>query len=124
MSASVRVWLTGLLALAVWLLTAWTNEPHRTAPVSISPLQFSSARAEQILEHLLGSERPHPVSSDENAVVRSRLLEEFARLGVHAQTYHAFACDVRRTFALISCATVNDVIANVLPGEGEGKAVL
>ena len=50
------------------------------------------------------------------------MLQEFERLGVPVSTYHAFSCEVRRTFATIACATVNDVIAEVLPGEG--RAVL
>ena len=78
---AVRIWLLGLLALAVWLLSAWRDEPHRAAGIAESPSQVSAARSERVLARLLGEERPHPVSSEENAAVRARLLQEFARLG-------------------------------------------
>jgi hypothetical protein len=122
LTATVRIWLLGLLTVAVWVASASLNEPHRIAGLAASPSQFAAERSELILARLLGAERPHPVSSEENAAVRARLLQEFARLGIPASTYQAFSCEMRRTFAIIACATVNDVIAEVLPGQG--RAVL
>lgn len=122
LTAAVRVWLLGLLAVALWALSAWLDKPHHIVGLGAAPSTFSAERAEVLLARLLGAERPRPVSSEENAAARARLLQEFAGLGVQARTYQAFACDVRHTFAVISCATVNDVIAEVLPGQG--KAVL
>jgi hypothetical protein len=122
LTAAARIGLPLLLAVMVWLLSAWLDEPHRAAGMDASPAQFSAARAEGVLARLLAAERPHPVSSPENAAVRARLLQEFGRLGIPVSTYRAFACEVRRSFATIACATVNDVIAEVLPGQG--RAVL
>lgn len=122
LTPTMRIWRVGALALVIWILSAWRDEPHHAAGIAASPAQFSAARAELVLTRLLGAERPHPVSSEENAAVRARLLQEFARLGISASSYRAFSCDVRRTFAIIACATVTDVIAEVLPGEG--RAIL
>ncbi len=113
-----------LLVVAIWMLSAVLGEPHRLLPASAPETQFSSERAQQVLTRLLGPERPHPVSSAENAAVRARLLQEFAALGIHAHTYQAFACDPGRGFERIVCATANDVIAEVLPGPGRSVVMM
>lgn len=122
MTAAVRLGGLGVIAILVWLLSVWTDQPRRLAGPAASAAAFSSERAEALLAALLGAQRPHPVSSEENAVVRARVLQQFARLGVPTSTYRAFACEVRRGFAVISCATASDLIAQVLPGPG--RAVL
>jgi len=112
-----------LLALAVWFLCAWTNQPRSPLlNAAAGPAQFSAARADATLARVLGPERPHPVGTAENAAVRDRLLKELTALGVPARTYTAFSCNSWRGFSFIACATVTDVIADVVPGSG--KAIL
>ena len=123
--AIVRVWLLALLALTVWFLCAWTNQPRSPLlSAAPGPAQFSAARADATLARVLGPERPHPVGTAENAAVRGRILKELAALGVPARTYTAFSCNSWRGFSFIACATVTDVIAEVVPGSGKAISML
>jgi hypothetical protein len=89
----LRSWGLALLVLAVWLLSHYQYDPHNVAPASAPAETFSAARAEAILATILGPERPHPVGSAENAAVRARIIDQFAKLGVTAKTYRAFTCN-------------------------------
>ena len=123
-SGLVRAWGLALLALGFWFLATYASEPHRAAPVSAPADSFSAARAEATLAAILGPEQPHPVGSTENAAVRARILDAFARLGVETQTYRAFTCNPRRGLSFVPCATVTDIIADVVPGAGKAIVML
>ena len=125
MNANVlRAWGLALLALAVWLMSHYEYDPHYAAPASAPVTSFSSARAEATLATILGPERPHPVGSAENVAVRARIIDQFAKLGVPAKTYHAFTCNSSRRWGYMSCATVTDIIADAIPGEGKAIVLL
>jgi hypothetical protein len=115
-------WALGLFALAMWFLCLWAGEPRAPATIPATGKQFSVANAERVLARILGPEKPHPVSTDENTAVRGRILQEFAALGIPARTYRAFTC--RYGFGGVGCATVTDVIADVIPGRGKAIAML
>jgi hypothetical protein len=124
--AMLRVWLLGLLALAIWFVCLWGSVPHKPDDVSLTGPAFSVDNAEQVLTRVLGPEKPHPVGSAENAAVRARILKEFAALGVPARTYTAFTCNEQdaRKFGVLPCATVTDIIADVIPGSGKAIVML
>ncbi|HEX3808929.1 MAG TPA: M20/M25/M40 family metallo-hydrolase [Rhizomicrobium sp.] len=122
--AWLRVWVLGLVALGVWFLSNYESQPHPQNYAAKSATEFSEVRAQAVLARLLGPERPHPVSSDENAAVRGRILKEYAALGVPTHTYKAFTCNSWRGAAFVSCATVIDVIAEVAPGQGKAIVLL
>src|SRR5271156_2407352 len=125
MNANVlRAWGLALLALAVWLLSHYEYDPHSTAPASVPVESFSAARAEATLATILGPERPHPVGSAEIAAVRARIIDQFAKLDVSAKPYRAFTCNSSRRFSYMACATVTDIIADVIPGEGKAIVLL
>src|SRR5665213_1324150 len=98
MNAAVRAWLLALLAVAVWVLSVRLSQPHRALDASAPVSVFSSARAQAMLARLLGPEKPHPLSSAESAAVRTRILQQFAALGLPARTYQAFTCNTWRGF--------------------------
>ena len=123
-TAALRAWGLALLALAVWLLSHYQYDPHVAAPASAPAESFSSARAEATLATILGPERPHPVGSAENAAVRARIIDQFAKLGVQAKTYRAFTCNAWRKLSYVACATVTDIIADAIPGEGKAIVLL
>jgi hypothetical protein len=108
----------------------WYAQIHWSArPVALSadapPTEFSAGRAESVLARTLGPEKPHPVSTDENAAVRSRVLSEFASLGVPSSVYHGFGCnDVRPAVGIILCASVNDILGEVKPGAGKAIVLM
>lgn len=118
----IRVVALAVLAVAVWALVKYDQAMPRVVPANAPATEFSAMRAEATLARLLGPEKPHPASTAENAAVRARIIREFARLGVSAQTYTGMGCDVGRRAAYVACATVTDVIAPVLPGKG--KAII
>jgi acetylornithine deacetylase/succinyl-diaminopimelate desuccinylase-like protein len=124
MIAVLRAWALGLLAVGIWFLGVYAETPHRTVDASASPAAFSSARADATLARVLGPELPHPVSSAENAALRARILKEFAAMGVATHTYQAFTCNPWRGLSFVACATVTDIIAEVVPGQGKAIVMM
>lgn len=113
-----------LLAAGFWFLQTYGQARPEIAPLSASSQLFSAARAEQVLARILGPQKPHPVSTPENARVRERIIQELQRLGLHPKVQHSFACHPPRADGLLICATVNDVIADVMPGAGKAIVLL
>jgi len=113
-----------LVAASFWFLQTYGRARPEVAPLSAPAQQFSAARAEQVLARILGPEKPHPVSTPENARVRGRILQELQRLGLHPFTRSSFACHPPRLEGLLICATVTNVIAEVRPGAGKAIILL
>jgi hypothetical protein len=111
-------------AVAIWALAKYGQAMPRVAPADAPKTEFSAMRADAVLARLLGPEKPHPASTAENARVRARIVKEFARLGVTAKTYTAMGCNAWERGGFLGCATVTDVIAPVLPGEGKAIVLL
>lgn len=122
--AVARVVALTLLALAIWALAKYGNAGPPVLGAEAPAISFSADRAYATLGRVLGPERPHPISSDENRAVRRRILAEFAALGVRTSTYRAFACNAWRGFSFIPCATVSDILAEVVPGKGKAIILL
>jgi len=120
----LRVLALAMLAIAIWFLSKYAYAKPQVLGADAPAAQFSEGRAYATLARILGPERPHPISSGENARVRARIIAEFATLGVTATTYTAFTCNPWRGFAYVPCATVNDIIAGVLPGQGKAVVLL
>jgi hypothetical protein len=118
----VRIVIVALIAFGVWALVRYGNPLPPAKPVDAPATAFSAARAEDVLARILGPERPHPNSTEENAAVRERILEEYARLGIRATPFRDFGCTVNPNFGFMSCGTVTDILAELVPGKG--KAVL
>lgn len=118
----IRAWLLALLALVIWFVTNAANVEPAPRGAGAPATEFSAARAYAALARVLGPQRPHPVGSMENAAVRARIVKEFARMGIDAKTYRAFSCTNFGGFGFRSCATVTDIVADAIPGNG--KAIL
>jgi hypothetical protein len=118
MQAALRVWLLGLLAVAIWLLPG-VPLPKASGPDTPAN-QFSAARAEALLTRLLPEQKPHPAGSAENAAVHERLTAELAQQGIQSETLKGMSCRSGRI--AISCANVTDIIAE--PIQGAGKAIV
>lgn len=105
-TAFVTVALALLLLLAGWSLRG-PSPAGETAPAG----EFSAARAISVLRTLLAEERPHPVGTGANRVVRDRIVARLAALGYKAQIQRDFVCN-----ATPACATVENIVA-ALPGD-------
>ena len=122
--AVVRVIALAALCVAIWALSKYGYARPEVLAENAPATEFSAGRAYATLGRLLGPEKPHPVSTPENAAVRARIQAEFARLGVKTSTYTAFACNAWRGFNYIPCATVTDVLAEIVPGQGKAIVLL
>jgi Peptidase family M28 len=123
--AVVRAWALAALVASIWFPCWWAGQPHaRIAGANESAATFSAMRAEGYLARVLGPERPHPVGTPENAAVRGRILTALAALRAPAQTYRTFTCYSGRGFRYVACATVTDIVAEVVPGAGKAIVML
>jgi hypothetical protein len=93
-----------VLALVVWRYGA---PPPRGSDTPL--VEFSAARARQVLVRLLAGQAPHPTGSAANAAVRSRLLAELRRLRLEPLVDTRLSCRHGR------CAEVHNVLARI-PG--------
>ncbi|HEV2562315.1 MAG TPA: M20/M25/M40 family metallo-hydrolase [Rhizomicrobium sp.] len=121
---ALRIWLPALLALGFWLIAKYGQAMPEILPASAPASEFSAMRADAALARILGPEKPHPAATAENAAVRARILKEFAVLGVKATTYTGFGCNAVRSFGVLGCGTVNDIIADVRPGAGKAIVLM
>ncbi|HEX5424678.1 MAG TPA: M28 family peptidase [Candidatus Acidoferrales bacterium] len=110
------------LALAiigvVFLLSLFSIRPPSPLPASAPAAQFSAERARAVQFNLTGDGIPHPIGSQQNEVVRQRIIGLFKQLGYDPQVQTAFDCDEFGT-----CGTVKNVLAR-LDGTEPGTAVL
>jgi len=108
-----------LLLLALLLaFVAWRELPPAPRGGDVPATEFSAERADQLLGRLLGDGAPHPIGSPANDVVRARLLEELAALGLAGEVERSWVCGGGRV-----CGEVANVLAR-LPAAGSGPAVL
>ncbi|HMF29479.1 MAG TPA: hypothetical protein VKE42_11940, partial [Candidatus Cybelea sp.] len=75
--ALLRAAVIAVLAIGIWALARYGSGMPEPRPANAAPQVFSAARAEAVLGRILGSEKPHPASSEENAAVRERILREY-----------------------------------------------
>lgn len=120
------VWGAGILAagavfLALFLGKGIFDEPPAVS-VPVKAGSFDAGRAVERLARILGDERPHPVDSDANDLVRTRLIAEIEALGYAPEVRDDFACRGSERWRGVSCARVRNVLFRAGP-EG-GNAVL
>ncbi|MHB8797240.1 MAG: M28 family peptidase [Thermoanaerobaculia bacterium] len=108
--------LFALFALAA--LSAWRSSPPPPRGPDAPATEFSAARAEEVLERLLGDGAPRTPGSAAHSAFRERLHAEIGRLGLKPETDEGVACAPHG-----SCARLVNVLAE-LPGTGPGPAVL
>lgn len=115
----LRVVSLTLVAVAIWFLGATFDGLPKPKGADAPATEFSAARAYTVLGRILGPEVPHPVSSAANQAVRDRVRAEFTTLGIKTDLYKASGCNGRATFGFFACGTVEDIIAEVAPGQGK-----
>lgn len=113
----------GLLAL----LVAFCFKGVVTAPPSISETLsatgFDTKVAIGRLARILGDERPHPVDSPANDLVRERILSEIKTLGYTPEVRDDFACRGSKRFGGMSCARVRNILFRAGPSGGSAALI-
>ena len=72
--------------LAIWFLAKARYSPP--APVTNQNVNdFSASRAEQILKELVGDSIPHPAGSEQNKVVRDKIIDRLRQLGYQVEIH-------------------------------------
>jgi hypothetical protein len=84
--------------------------------------QFDTNRAMERLSRILGDQRPHPVDSEANDLVRARLVAELRAIGLQPRISDHFACNGRNRG--MTCARVRNVTATIGPAEGRHVLVV
>src|SRR5450432_704336 len=124
LSGILRICGLALLAALIWFVARAGDAPPSPRGLDAPSIEFSAARADRVLARLLGPEIPHPLSSPENARVRARIEKEFAALGVKTTIFRGLGCDASPRSGYVTCGTVNDIVADVLPGTGRAVVLL
>ena len=114
-----RIWGLAALVAGIWLLSVYGQSRPVPLGLDAPASEFSAARADAVLGRLLGDQAPRPAGSPQNAALRARLLKELADLGVSARTQTGMSCADESRRGFIPCATVSNIIADVLPGSGK-----
>ncbi|MBL6852985.1 MAG: M20/M25/M40 family metallo-hydrolase, partial [Alphaproteobacteria bacterium] len=120
----LRVVLLTLVAAAIWFVGATFDGLPAARGLDAPPTDFSAARAYATLGRILGPQVPHPVSSAANKAIRDRVRAEFATLGIKTDVYRANGCNGRAAFGFFACGTVEDIVAEVAPGQGKAIVLL
>jgi peptidase M28-like protein len=92
----------------IFLLSVQGIRPPAPKIANAPATQFSSARAFETLNRLVGNDVPHPVGSPASAAVRDGILAELKARGYDPEVQTAFACGQYGT-----CATVNNIVARL-----------
>jgi Peptidase family M28 len=106
------------LLAGILLLLYYTSRPPAPKPASAPATEFSADRARDVLRRLVGDGIPHPSGTQQNDVVRTRVLTELKNLGYDPQVQSGFACDEYG-----DCGYVQNVVAR-LEGSEPGPSVL
>ncbi|MFO0431948.1 MAG: M20/M25/M40 family metallo-hydrolase [Hyphomonadaceae bacterium] len=116
-----------ILTMMVGLLFLFCFKGVVTAPPSVTETGaatgFDTKAAIDRLARVLGDERPHPVDSAANDLVRERILSEIKILGYTPEVRDDFACRGSKRFGGMSCARVRNILFRTGPGGGGAALV-
>jgi hypothetical protein len=87
-------------------------------PVSAAANEFSATRAHNLLKVLLAENKPHPVGSQQNKIVKNRITAELDRLNIAWQEQATWACAHKYN----GCAFVENIIATI-PGNSSDSYI-
>lgn len=109
-----------LITVAAYVSICLQNRLPTEVPENAAATEFSSARALQKLR--LISAHPHPIGSQEHAVVRDHIYRELSNLGLAPETQKTISVNTRWG-SPFPTATVQNVLARI-PGTNNSRAVL
>src|SRR5579863_4408891 len=111
--------------VAAWLALAWIGwlvySPPSPRAADIPDDEFSAARARVILKELVGDGIPHPARSQQNAIVRERILNYFRSVGYEPQVQVTHTLPPRNI--IVSRPVVSNLVVR-RPGRQPGPAIM
>jgi hypothetical protein len=112
-----------LVAALIFLILAMAAKPALLAlpevPAHAAPGSFDTPRAIARLARILGDQRPHPVDSAANDLVRERLIVEIRALGLSPVVTDAIDCNGTPRSRIVNCARIRNVRATIGPEAGK-----
>ena len=104
-----------ILSILLFFLQHVSLLPPQAKSIDSPPEVFSAERAYETLKHLLQENKPHPVGSDLNKVIKDRLIDELKKLDIRYEVQKTWACASRYA----GCAEVENLIG-IIPGTTNG----
>jgi hypothetical protein len=111
---------TCLLIAVVVAASICRQTPPRAVSVSAPLTEFSSGRALQELEVI--AHKPHPIGSQEHALVREYIIKELEAAGLRPEVQNTTAINSEESDHILA-GTVRNIVAK-LPGTANTKAIL
>lgn len=109
-----------LLLAGLWLALMCAGAVIQPVAVRAAndPAHFDANAAFARLTRVLEPEQPHPVDSDAQERLRSRLLNEIVALGLEPQLRDDFVCQPQPHIPTVDCARVRNIVFSVGPADG------
>ena len=101
-----------ILSVFLFLLQHISQLPPDAKSIDSPPEVFSAERAFETLRYLLKENKPHPVGSELNKLIKKRLIEELNKLDIQYEVQKTWACASRYA----GCAEVENLIG-IIPGK-------
>lgn len=107
-----------LLSLVLYAVGVFLTLPPEAKPATAPAAEFSAERAHNVLAELLRENKPHPVGSPLNKIVKERIMARMRELGIEVSEQRTWACAAKFT----GCAFVENIIG-IIPGKEPGPYV-
>ena len=101
-----------IFSVFLFFLQHLSQLPPEVKGLESPPEVFSAERAYETLRYLLKENKPHPVGSDLNKLIKERLIEELDKLEIKHEVQKTWACASRYA----ACAEVENLIG-IIPGK-------
>ena len=101
-----------IFSIFLFFLQHISQLPPQAKNIDSPPEVFSAERAYETLKFLLKENKPHPVGSDLNKVIKDRLIDELEKLDIRYEVQKTWACASRYA----GCAEVENLIG-IIPGK-------
>ncbi len=77
--------ITLIIFVVIVLLYSYQYSPPQPKPIDAPQAEFSSGRAEKILYSLVGENIPHPANSEQNEIVKQRVISTLTEYGYQVE---------------------------------------
>ena len=101
-----------IFSVFLFFLQHLSQLPPEAKGLESPPEVFSAERAYETLSYLLKENKPHPVGSHLNKLIKERLIEELDKLEIKHEVQKTWACASRYA----ACAEVENLIG-IIPGK-------